>query len=380
MKETANIELYNQSYYEVMRDKNPEIADVMMPIILNVLNPHSIVDFGCGIGAFLVEAVIRGIEVLGIDGDYINRDDLLFPDKYFYPFDLSEEMNINKKYDLAMSLEVAEHISEEYADVFVSNIVQSADIIIFSAAIPRQNGTGHINLKPTSYWCNKFEKYGYSPSNCLREIFWNSNIQSLRRQNIILLAKTNLIKDIEQQFLKYRDGMLIDIVHPCFFDEKIAELEKKYEKEIEKQKEKYNFVISAIDGKKLAKECSSFSLFEFVDTIQEIDNWINIEGFQSNISCRQLEDKEKEINNNEYLIWGVGDDGKKIIKILSLLRKKINIIVDNEKKGEIIDGYDIIDIEHAKKVWRGEIIVLASRKYRYEMESKIDNNMKKYIL
>ena len=151
-------------------------------------------------------------------------------------------------------------------------------------------------------------------------------------------------------------------------------------KEIEKQKEKYNFVISAIDGKKLAKECSSFSLFEFVDTIQEIDNWINIEGFQSNISCRQLEDKEKEINNNEYLIWGVGDDGKKIIKILSLLRKKINIIVDNEKKGEIIDGYDIIDIEHAKKVWRGEIIVLASRKYRYEMESKIDNNMKKYIL
>ena len=118
MKETANIELYNQSYYEVMRDKNPEIADVMMPIILNVLNPHSIVDFGCGIGAFLVEAVIRGIEVLGIDGDYINRDDLLFPDKYFYPFDLSEEMNINKKYDLAMSLEVAEHISEEYADVF----------------------------------------------------------------------------------------------------------------------------------------------------------------------------------------------------------------------------------------------------------------------
>ena len=131
----------------------------VLEIIKPVYNFKSAVDFGCGIGAFLVEAVIRGIEVLGIDGDYINRDDLLFPDKYFYPFDLSEEMNINKKYALDNCTKMNQLVINDYVSSF--DIPDFKNLDTFLNAI-KEKIPGMEDLNTRAFVDNYLMNYGPS--------------------------------------------------------------------------------------------------------------------------------------------------------------------------------------------------------------------------
>ena len=133
---------------------NLESPSEIVPIISDLIKPKSVVDFGCGIGTFLHVFKNNNItEVLGLDGKWVNKDLL---HKYISPSEfkevnLEESVSLEKKYDLAISLEVAEHLSEKAAKIFVKNLVNAADKVIFSAAIPNQGGQNHINEQPLTY-------------------------------------------------------------------------------------------------------------------------------------------------------------------------------------------------------------------------------------
>lgn len=373
-------QLYNSKYYEAMSKRNPKIASVMMPIILDVIKPNSVIDFGCGIGSFLVEPVSRGIKVLGIDGEYLNKNELIIPKDRFMAADLSKKIIIKDKFDLALSLEVAEHIENEKAEIFLSNIVETSDIVVFSAAIPYQNGTGHINLQPTSYWCKLFEERGYVASNCLREIFWYKDISALRRQNIMLFTKPDKMEELEEKFKKYSEGPIYDIVHPDFFDSKLNEIKNSYIIELQKQETKFRLFESVIDYIKLADLCSQMSLFEMVDNYKYLAEWQCHEEFMERFHCKQLDDKEIEKNNNAYMIWGAGKDGLIIVKILKLLRKKVSILVDKEKEGQYVENILIENPKEGISQWSREIIILASRKYQKEMRTELNEIMDNYVI
>jgi len=153
--------------------------------------PHkSVVDFGCGTGTWLWVAQALGAEeILGYDGDYVPRDLLLIPEASFAAVNLENRITAPQKFDLAMSLEVGEHLSADSADIFVENIARSSDTVLFSAAHPGQGGTDHINEQPIEYWIEKFEKFGFTPIEIKQRFQDDDKIAKWYRQNVILFVK-----------------------------------------------------------------------------------------------------------------------------------------------------------------------------------------------
>jgi SAM-dependent methyltransferase len=171
---------------------NLSAPNIIVPEIIKLLNPNSVVDIGCGLGTFLSVFKQLGVnDVLGIDGPWVNKE-LLYnyikPEE-FLEKNLEKEIKLDKKYDLVVSLEVAEHISKDAADIFVQNLINSGTLILFSAAIPDQGGQNHINEQWQTYWEEKFAKYNYVVHDVIRPIFWDKNdVFWWYRQNMILVA------------------------------------------------------------------------------------------------------------------------------------------------------------------------------------------------
>lgn len=202
---------YDEKFYELMEQIGKD-EKIIVPKIIKWLSPKSIVDFGCGEGIWLKEVLLQNkeIDILGIDGNYINQERLKIPKEKFKAANLCQSISLGKKFDLAISTEVAEHLEEKYANVFLDNIVNSSDQILFSAAIPGQTGMHHVNEQWQSYWVSKFEKRGYYCDYSVRNYFWNeSEINSWRKQNLLFFSKkkTNIAPT------KY----IIDVVHPGEF-------------------------------------------------------------------------------------------------------------------------------------------------------------------
>ncbi|MDB0041029.1 class I SAM-dependent methyltransferase [Algibacter sp.] len=195
----------------------------IVPEIIKILNPKSVVDFGCGIGTFLnVFKQYDVKDILGLDGPWANKS-LLF--KYidaeeFQECNLEEEIKLSKKYDLVLSLEVAEHLSIDSADMFVQNLINSGNVILFSAAIPNQGGQNHINEQWLTYWEAKFLKHNYVIHDIIRPLFWDDpEIFWWYKQNMVLVTPKNFMFDFNVKYCPIRN-----VVHYELFNSKINEL------------------------------------------------------------------------------------------------------------------------------------------------------------
>ena len=73
------------------------------------------------------------------------RSRLLTDPAKFTAVDLRDSFAIGRTFDLAISLEVAEHPPEEFAEPLVERLVTAAPFVLFSAAIPEQGGIHHVN-------------------------------------------------------------------------------------------------------------------------------------------------------------------------------------------------------------------------------------------
>lgn len=196
--------------YAFQRETNFS-ENIILSIILERFEVKNMVDFGCAIGRWCKEAKNLGVkEVLGIDGEYVNQESLVIDKEEFIGTDLEKPIFLPKRYDLAISLEVAEHLPEEKSDIFVENLVRSSDLILFSAAIPGQGGDFHVNEQLISYWQKKFEKHGYFLHDFLRPIIWkNDKVLPMYKQNCVIFMKQN--NNYAQS------NYIVDMVHPEIF-------------------------------------------------------------------------------------------------------------------------------------------------------------------
>ena len=202
---------------------NMTSPNIVTPMILDIIKAESIVDFGCGIGTWLKAFKDNGVkEVLGLDGNWVNFD-LLYKhiDKHeFRCIDLEKPITLEKKFDLVISLEVAEHINELYADTFVKSLVDAGEIILFSAAIPGQGGLNHLNEQWPSYWIEKFKVHNYFFHDIIRGKLWDiPQIESFYKQNMFIIAHKNIN-------LPFDNFAHFDIVHPKMFQSKVDGIEK----------------------------------------------------------------------------------------------------------------------------------------------------------
>jgi len=164
-------------------------ARAVLSLAFEHLPHHSVVDVGCGWGEWLWAARELGAEqILGIDGDYISRRELMIED--FVPFDLSQPFSRPDRFTLALSMEVAEHLPESSADQFIASLTALAPTVLFSAAVPRQTGTDHVNEQWPDYWAQKFAQHGFACYDPLRLTIWmNQAIEPWYRQNVMVYSK-----------------------------------------------------------------------------------------------------------------------------------------------------------------------------------------------
>lgn len=161
---TVETHIYDKRFFKNCIEFEAESASVFVDIILKYYSPKSIVDIGCGAGIYLKEFQDKGINnLLGIDGSPAAQDEFLINKDKLAIFDLSQKYEFKQKYDLAICLEVAEHLEKKDADNLIETIINASDDVLFTAATPGQGprSIGHINEQPHSYWIDKFKKSGY---------------------------------------------------------------------------------------------------------------------------------------------------------------------------------------------------------------------------
>jgi hypothetical protein len=170
-----------------------------------------VIDFGCGVGTWLRAFTENGVtDIHGLDGAYVKNSQLEILAEQFSAVDLTKIGPSMRKYDVALCLEVAEHLPSSAAENLIDALTGSSDIIVFSAAIPHQPGTDHINCRPQSYWARLFAKRGFSPIDCLRSQIWdNEVVEYYYGQNTIVYVKGS-----QPEYSK----IPLDLVHPTLLD------------------------------------------------------------------------------------------------------------------------------------------------------------------
>ncbi len=218
--------LYNPRFFREIDSGSSRSAARIVPELIQLISPTSVVDVGCGRGTWLAEFERGGVtDVLGIDGAWV--DSRHVQSEHFLAHDLRNPFTLNRQFDLVISLEVAEHLPPERAEGFVSDLTALGPVIAFSASILDCTGTGEINQQWPDYWADIFAKLEFAPLDCLRFKLWNDpQIEWWYRQNMILYAHRDYIaaRPHWRVMQDRQPPKVLRLVHPENYAEKMGML------------------------------------------------------------------------------------------------------------------------------------------------------------
>jgi cyclopropane fatty-acyl-phospholipid synthase-like methyltransferase len=216
---------YKDEFFKDRHARTVYAAETVLGVLLPALPPvASAIDVGCGVGTWLSVLASRGVSaVQGVDGPWVDVANLAIPAASFAHHDLREDRDFGRRFDLAISLEVAEHLPPERAASFVRWLTNLADIVLFSAATPRQGGRNHFNEQWQEYWAALFAAHDYVPLDFIRAPIWNDGkIATWYRQNLLVYVRKSRLPDVRVPAGAASPGPL-SIVHPEVF---IAKLDR----------------------------------------------------------------------------------------------------------------------------------------------------------
>ena len=207
--------VYNTDFYDYIDDGSRASARTVAPLLLAEMNIDSLLDVGAGHGAWASEWMAAGVtDVVAIDGDYVKPDQLVIPEANFRAADLSQPLDLGRKFDLVQSLEVAEHLPHAKAATFVETLTRHGDVVLFSAAVPHQGGEHHVNEQPPEYWRQLFKARGYSAFDWLRpRLADQRQVKGWYRYNSFLYANEAGQRRLSESILEDRvlDDRILDI-------------------------------------------------------------------------------------------------------------------------------------------------------------------------
>jgi len=187
----AQTQSYSPTFFADSAPTSLRSARLMLGHLFDFYRPRSVIDVGCGPGAWLAAAEELGATSLeGIDGPWVQPSTLLSKRIHFRPTDLASDFVTTGGRDLCISVEVAEHIAPEAAGRFVKSLCTLSDVVVFSAAIRLQGGVMHVNEQPQSYWARHFAEHDYECFDFFRPLFWSEHlIDPWYRQNVLLYIR-----------------------------------------------------------------------------------------------------------------------------------------------------------------------------------------------
>lgn len=210
--------LYSEEFYRSCFEGSVASARQIVPFLKTITNCKSVVDVGCGLGTWLSVFDECGVsDFLGIDGAYVNQEKLLIPRDKFIPADLNDPPELQRSFDLAICLEVAEHLPSTAESKLIRYLTNLSPVVAFSASIPFQDGTGHINEQWLEHWIQLFQARSYAPIDCIRPKFWNNpQVEWWYPQNMILYVEESARANYPLLTGLDDSKELLSYVHPRF--------------------------------------------------------------------------------------------------------------------------------------------------------------------
>jgi SAM-dependent methyltransferase len=212
---------YDARFFDYVQAGAIRSARAIVPIIVDALASRSVLDVGCGTGAWLSVYRDRGVaDVLGVDGEYVANDRLLIPAPFFQAIDVSRPFDLGRKFDLVQSLEVAEHIHPNASRTIIANLTHHSSHVLFSAAVPGQGGEHHINERTYEFWRELFASFGFVAFDFVRpRVRPEDHVEPWYAYNSILYVHRDSIGSLPDHVRKTRvpDGLPIANVASAFF-------------------------------------------------------------------------------------------------------------------------------------------------------------------
>lgn len=214
---------YNREFFDGQAGASLCSARVVLSRVFPLLRPSRVLDVGCGVGPWMRAALELGArDVLGVDGDYVDRSMLLVEPERFIAADLAATPikaalgeQAQSPFDLVMCLEVAEHLPFERAPSLVSELCGLGDVVLFSAAVPFQFGTEHVNEQWPEFWSILFRAQGFTCYDPLRAELWAQlDVDWWYAQNTLLFARDGSAAALRLPYASRADGRGLSVVHP----------------------------------------------------------------------------------------------------------------------------------------------------------------------
>jgi len=196
--------------------QNRESARKILSLVFEYWQPQSVLDVGCGLGTWMSVSRELGVaDVRGIEGQWLDPSRLLVDRDLVTTFDLEREFSLHRKFDMAICLEVAEHVSESAGQFLIASLAAHSDVILFSAAIPYQGGHHHVNEQFPDYWKLRFAQHDFRPLDFIRPQIWNdAAVLWWLRQNTMLFVHERAIAGNDRLRQEAAIPRQFSMVHP----------------------------------------------------------------------------------------------------------------------------------------------------------------------
>lgn len=219
---------YNEEFYRDQVASSLSSARIYLTYLWQYLQPTSVCDVGCGRGAWLKACGELGSKkLLGLDGDWNSQKKMIESSIVFRTIDLNHAFSIDQKVDLAITLEVAEHLDPTSAPNFVECLTKASDAILFGSAYVAQGGANHINEQPHTYWANIFLTCNFVPFDFFRPVFWgDKNVCYWYRQNTFLYIRKDSVAYqalVTAGFSELKNISFMDCIHPNLYNRKLVQ-------------------------------------------------------------------------------------------------------------------------------------------------------------
>ncbi len=217
---TSKPAVYNDAWFENRADEAEKSARTMVPLLYSFVHPMSVLDLGCGDGVWLSSFMDMGVtDVLGVDGWAGNPKLLRIPASQYLQADLRKPLRLSRSFDLALCLELAEHLPASAGPALIASLCATAPVVVFGAAIPGQGGTDHVNEQWPDYWAALFRSHGYLPFDFIRLKIWNSSGCSWwYAQNTLLYTSEQNATRLAQHVDLLTSYPPIRMVHPQLYE------------------------------------------------------------------------------------------------------------------------------------------------------------------
>lgn len=229
---------FDGAMYDRIREGCQSSAEAVVPRVYDELvsagaQVASVIDVGCGEGwwgaAFARQRRSgdrdKMVQSLGIDGAHVAAGTAAIP---IVHAELERQGALYgsqpRSFDLAVCLEVAEHLQPKRAESFIAELCALAPVTLFSAAIPGQGGAGHINEQWPNYWAKLFSDHGRLVTGHLRlELWHDTRVEPWYRQNLLLAWTPAAVRLGAERRSWAIDDPPRSLVHPDVFTWRIAE-------------------------------------------------------------------------------------------------------------------------------------------------------------